>query len=647
MSEFAFDDVRDSGPPQRRRNASLGSAEAEEIFMAFDTRIVRRFSAFLKPHPWYLVGAVVAAIVSAVAQLAQPLMIGQAITVATGGRGAVNPIHVWAPTFLSHAGYITLTRIDVVCLEFALAFVVFTITSLISQSMSTRLAQKVIFDLRRAMFEHFQTISLSYMDKTHVGRVMSRLQGDVNALQEFLESTTSSISDVITLVGIAVMLMIMNLELGLLTMLVLPALIGIRAVWLPFSKKTFRAARDASSIANGALAENINGIRTVQETRREAMNFELYEEKARDFLKTSVDSAGIAALMTPTVSILTGFAMAVIIVVGGSEVINTTLEIGAMVAYVTYVQRFFEPVRMLSMQYTAFQRAMAAGYRVFEVLDVPLTIVDKPGALELGPDVEPTVELDHVTFGYDPERPVLKDVTLKVKPRQVVALVGPTGSGKTSIISLVRRFYEVNEGAVRVGGHDVRDVALESLGETIGMVLQEPFLFTGTIEENIRYASAATHEQVVAAAKAVRAHDFIMRLPQGYDTPLGQRGRNISLGQRQLLSFARALVTDPKILILDEATANIDSFTELEIQRALRALMSGRTCLVIAHRLATVRDADEIIVLQAGRIVEQGAHEALVAKGGLYARLYASSHGSFDDLPGEGEDRADRMMTMT
>ncbi len=349
--------------------------------------------------------------------------------------------------------------------------------------------------------------------------------------------------------------------------------------------------------------------------------------------------------MSPTVAILTGLAMAVIIVVGGSEVLNAQLKVGDMVAFVIFVQRFFEPVQMLSMQYTALQRAMAAGYRIFEVMDVPVTITNKPDAVELN-DIEPTVEFDHVTFGYYPDRPVLKDISFKVKPRQVVALVGPTGSGKTSIISLVRRFYEVDQGRVLVGGQDVRDVTLESLGKTIGMVLQEPFLFTGTIEENIRYASNATHDEVVAAAKAVRAHDFIMRLPQGYDTPLGQRGRNISLGQRQLLSFARALVINPQILILDEATANIDSFTELEIQRALKVLMTGRTCLVIAHRLATVRDADEIIVLQHGKIVEQGPHDALINQGGLYASLYASSHGSFDDMPGEGEDRADRAFAL-
>jgi ATP-binding cassette subfamily B protein len=278
------------------------------------------------------------------------------------------------------------------------------------------------------------------------------------------------------------------------------------------------------------------------------------------------------------------------------------------------------------------QRAMTAGARIFEVLDAPVQLKDKPGAVPLAEDVAPSIQFEHVTFGYKDGQPVLKDINIDVKPGQMVALVGPTGSGKTSIASLTKRFYDAWEGTVRVGGHDVRDVTLDSLGKTIAMVLQEPFLFTGTVMENIRYASNASDSQVIAAAKAVRAHEFIETLPQGYNTLMGQRGNNLSLGQRQLVSFARALVADPKILILDEATASIDSFTEQDIQRALKVLFKDRTSLVIAHRLATVRDADKIIVLQQGRITEQGAHEALIALGGLYAHLYTSNYSSFDDV---------------
>ncbi len=411
----------------------------------------------------------------------------------------------------------------------------------------------------------------------------------------------------------------------------LPVLVAIRAVWLPYSKAAFRKARDASSTANSALAENINGVRTVQETRREQLNFELYAEKAQENFRAQVGAAWMSGIMTPTVDFLTGLAMAIVIIVGGNAVLAGRLEVGVMVAFVLYVQRFFDPVRMLSMQYTIMQRAMAGGYRIFEVLDVPVAIKDKPDAVALE-DFEPTVEFRNVTFGYDPARPILHDISFKVNPREVVALVGPTGSGKTSIIALAHRFYEVDQGAVLVGGIDVRDVTLDSLGRRIAMVLQEPFLFTGTIEENIRYNTlSAARQDIVAAAQAVSAHDFIMRLPDGYDTRLGQRGRNISVGQRQLISFARALVADPQILILDEATANIDSFTEQAVQKALKVLFAGRTCMVIAHRLGTIRDADRIIVLQQGRILEQGGHDQLMRAGGLYHHLYTSAHASFDD----------------
>ena len=597
-------------PPKRAPRASLGSPEGDDVFGTFDPRVARRFLAYLKPHRRSFIIAQVAVLFSAAGQLSLPLVIG------------------WVTqSVIAH----NVGRFHLALAAFAVAAIAFAAMFFLEQWLSQRLANRVIFDVRRHMFAHFQDISLSFMDKTHVGRLMSRLQGDVNSLQEFLENTTGAVGDFVQLIGIAVILVAIDVKLGLLTLTVLPALIGLRAIWLPYSKVAFRLARDASSTANSALAENINGVRTVQETRREALNFQLYAEKAQENFRAQAHAAWISQIMVPTVDVLTGVALGIVVVVGGSEVLGSRLGVGVMVAFVFYVQKFFDPVRMLSMQYTIMQRAMAAAHRIFEVLDVPVTIADRPDAQVLAVEA-PTVEFRHVTFGYDPARPILHDVSFQVRPREVVALVGPTGSGKTSIIALTHRFYDVDQGQVLVGGRDVRDVGLDSLGRTIGMVLQEPFLFTGTIEENIRYnTEGATSEDIVAAAQAVSAHDFIMRLPEGYQTQLGQRGRNLSMGQRQLISFARALVADPQVLILDEATANIDSFTEQAIQKALKVLFAGRTCMVIAHRLATIRDADRIVVLQAGRILEQGSHDELMAQEGLYRHLYTSAHASFDD----------------
>jgi ATP-binding cassette subfamily B protein len=336
----------------------------------------------------------------------------------------------------------------------------------------------------------------------------------------------------------------------------------------------------------------------------------------------------------PIVDTLTGISLATVIVVGGQMVLNHQLAVGVMVAFLFYIQRFFDPIRSLTMQYSVMQRAMASGQRIAEVLDVPVDIRDKPGAVALDKDMDGSVEFRNVTFGYRKNQPVLKDVSFVVKPGETVALVGPTGSGKTSSMALVHRFYDVWDGQVLVGGHDVRDVTQESLGASIAMVLQEPFLFTGTVIENIRYAKTeASVEEVEQAAKAVGAHDFIMALPNGYDTKLEQRGGNLSLGQRQLISFARALVQDAKILVLDEATASIDSYTELLIQEALKVLLKGRTGMVIAHRLATIRGADRILVLQNGVLLEQGNHEQLMKLGGLYAKLYNMNYASFDDIP--------------
>jgi len=414
---------------------------------------------------------------------------------------------------------------------------------------------------------------------------------------------------------------------------VVPALLLIRIVWLPFARKAFIRSRVTASIVSGSLAENINGIRAVQGLTREKVNYSLFDILAHDNLAAQNKAARFGVIMMPIVDTLTGIALAVIIFGGGLLVSRGNLEVGVMVAFMLYVQRFFDPIRQLTMHYSIFQRAMAAGERIFEVIDVPIEVKDKPNAITLK-NIDGSIEFKKVTFGYVPDEPILTDISFKVEPGETVALVGPTGSGKTSITSLTHRFYDVWEGEVFVGGKNVKDVTQSSLSQQVGMVLQEPFLFTGTVIENIRYVNVdCPLSEVVKAAQAVGAHDFICQLPNGYDSMLEQRGGNISLGQRQLLSFARAIVANTKILILDEATASVDSYTEMLIQDALSKLLKGRTGMVIAHRLATIRSADRIIVLQDGKIIETGTHDELVATNGLYSHMYSLNYSSFDDIP--------------
>jgi ATP-binding cassette, subfamily B, multidrug efflux pump len=592
--------------------------QEEELFgRAFDPWVIRRFMFYLCPYRRRIYMALAAILLFTLTQLAVPLVVKAAIDSAlASGSPDVELLHLFVILFF---GVVTLNFLGNHLMEIIIS----------------RTAQNLLFDLRRAMYAHLQVVSLGFMDKTEVGRLMSRLQGDVAALQEFLESSIFAIGDIVLLFGIIAVLLTLDSTLGALALCVVPLLFIVRIVWLPLARKAFMAAREASSRVNGALAENVHGIRAIQQLRREEVNFDLFEERARANLLTHLRASKFTNVMIPIVDILTGSAMAIVVVVGGTMVLGGSLEIGVMVAFLFYVQRFFDPIRSLTLQYSTMQRAMASGHRIFEVMDVDVDVEDAPNAL--APEtVDGSLELDHVTFGYVPDQPILKDITFKVAPGETVALVGPTGSGKTSITALLHRFYDVWEGAVKVGGHDVRAITQATLGRHIAMVLQEPFLFSGTVEENIRYAKEdATLDEVVAAARAVGAHDFIMRLEHGYKTDLNQRAANLSLGQRQLISFARALVADASVLVLDEATANIDSYTELEIQQALKRLLAGRTAIVIAHRLATIRGADRIIVLNQGEIVEQGDHASLMGADGLYARLYRLNYASFDDIPDE------------
>lgn len=610
-------DMADDDRSRRPLKAVVGShREEEEVFgKAYDPRIVRRIWAFVHPYRGQIYLSVAAVLVFTLTQLAIPLIIRFAIDngMAAGADGSI--LALCAGAFLA-----------VILVNYGASY--------LQEVVVGRVAENVLFDMRRAMMQRLQQVALGWMDKTEVGRLMSRLQGDVNSMQEFLETSVMSVGDIVLLFGIVAVLLYLDAGLGLLTLATMPTLLVIRFFWLPPAKRSFMAAHETNSIANGALAEGINGVRTVQSLNRQRVNFDLYEEKAYKNLTTHLTAAKFAQVTVPIVDTLTGISMATVIVVGGQMVLARSVDVGVMVAFLFYIQRFFDPIRSLTMQYSVLQRAMASGQRIAEVLDVPVDIKDKPGAGPLPHDMDGSVEFRHVTFGYRPGQPVLKDISFKVAPGETVALVGPTGSGKTSSMALIHRFYDVWEGQVLVGGEDVRDVTQASLGEGIAMVLQEPFLFTGTVLENIRYnKTAASLDEVQRAAQAVGAHEFIMQLPEGYDTKLEQRGGNLSLGQRQLLSFARALVADARILVLDEATASIDSYTELKIQRALAVLLKGRTGLVIAHRLATIRNADRILVLQNGVLIESGNHDELMQLGGLYAKLYNMNYASFDDIP--------------
>jgi len=603
-------------PP--KASIRLGPTVDEEVFGdAFNGQMVRRFIKYVAVYKALLWVAIAAVLVFTVSSIAIPLIVKS----------------VFDDAF--NAGTPDRSKLATMVIIFLVAIGFNFVSNYLQELIVGRVAERILIDMRRAMYSHIQRLSLSFMDKTEIGKLMSRLQGDVAALQEFLQTAVFAIGDLVLLVGIIGAMVWLDWRLGLMTLAVLPTLFIVRIIWLPYARRSFLRARVTSSIVSGALAENINGIRAVQGLSREHVNYDLFDIRASDNLNAANRASKFGVMMLPIVDTLTGAAMAIIVIVGGFFVLGGTIEVGVMVAFVLFVQRFFDPIRALTMHYNVLQRAMASGERIFEVIDVPVDIADKPNALD-PEEIDGSIKFENVTFGYLPGQPILKNINFEVKPGETVALVGPTGSGKTSTTALVHRFYDIWEGSVKVGGHDVRDVTQDSLGRHVSMVLQEPFLFSGTIFENIIYAKeTATREDVVTAAQAVGAHEFIMKFPEGYETLLEQRGGNLSLGQRQLISFARAIVADANILVLDEATASVDSYTEMLIQQALERLMEGRTGMVIAHRLATIRGADRIIVLQDGEIIEMGNHDELMALGGLYSRLYSMNYASFDDIPDE------------
>jgi ATP-binding cassette, subfamily B, multidrug efflux pump len=489
----------------------------------------------------------------------------------------------------------------------------------------SRVGQHILYDVRTAMFHHLQKLSLSFYNRYSVGRVITRVINDVGTLREFVTwAVLAIVRNSLAIIGTLIAMLSLNVRLSLLTFTVLPLMILATLLFRRAARRNYRKVRAAVSWTNSVLAENVNGVRVVQAFSRQLHNYRNFKEYVnRYFLETSLDAARVASLFTPVVDVLGAVAIALIVYLGGTAVLGESITAGVLIAFVLYIDRLFDPIRDLSRRFDTLQSTMAGGERILELLNTPVEVQDAPEAREMDP-ITGDVRFENVSFHYsDDPALVLDGIDLEVGAGQTVALVGETGAGKTTIVKLLARFHDPTSGRLLVDGIDLRAVTQASLRRQMGMVLQDPFLFNGSVKENILFGRlGASEEEVIAAAKAVGADDFIMRLKNGYGTSVEEGGATLSVGQRQLISFARALLADPRILILDEATSSVDTQTEQIIQKALSTLLKGRTSFVIAHRLSTIVNADKIVVIHDGRIVEQGTHAELLARQGMYFDLY-------------------------
>lgn len=495
--------------------------------------------------------------------------------------------------------------------------------SRIETYMTGWVGERVLNDLRVDLFQHMQSLSMGYFEKQRTGVLISRLTNDVEALQQLVtDGITSTVRNVLTLVVAGGILLFLDFRLALATIIVFPLMAGLTFVFRGQSAKAYGQMRSRLALVTAALQEDLNGIRVIQAYRRESQSrasIAKLNESYRDANKTTVTSSG---WYFPTVEFLAAVATCIVFGYGGYLYVDGTIEIGVLVAFIGYLASFFDPVQQLSQVYNTFLAGTAALDKIFDVMDDMPTLVDAPDAQPL-PPIEGAVRFEHVRFGYNPERPVVDGLDLDVAAGQTVALVGHTGAGKSTIIKLLARFYDPQSGRITIDGHDLRAVTTASLRDQIAIVPQEGFLFNGTIHENIAFGRpSATRAEVEAAAREVGADRFIEQLPDSYDEKVAERGGRLSIGQRQLIAFARALLVDPRLLILDEATSSVDIQTEAHIEEALARLLADRTAFVVAHRLSTIRNADLIVVLEHGKVVEAGSHDELLERGGRYRGLY-------------------------
>lgn len=582
---------------------------------AINPRLYRTLLGFIRPYAGRLAAGAVLMALTAATALVGPYLVGLAID-----------------RFIEHRDTQGLNLL-------ALAFITAALLNWWSSFGQTYLVswvgQKIIYDMRERMFRHLQRLSFRFYDSMATGRIMSRLMSDVDAINQLVSAGLVTVfADSLILIAIMATMLKMNWQLALVSFLTIPVLLLVLQYFKNRMRDAFMELRRKQADMNANLAESISGVRVTQSFTREDVNQVNFDQINEQTRQANMGAISVMAMFFPAIEVVSAFGITLVLWYGGVLIQGETpdVTVGQVAAFILFLNRFFQPIRDLSQVYNVFQAAVVSAERVTEVLDQVPEIQDTPAAYVM-PRAAGDVRFDRVTFGYKPDQTVLRSVDLQAEAGQTIALVGPTGAGKSSIINLLARFYDPREGRVLVDGHDLRGVKQYSWRGQLGVVLQDTFLFTGTIGDNIRYGRPeATDAEVEAAAQAVGAHEFIERLPDGYRTNVNERGSKLSVGQRQLIAFARALCSDPAVLILDEATSNIDTYTEVLIQGAMRRLLAGRTSFVIAHRLSTIRNADRIYFIDDGQVVEEGRHEELLALKGRYADLYL---GQFEALEAE------------